>query len=110
MRRCRPAALLVMAEHGVGDPVWERPLGSGDPVSLTGLAVPDSFAQRLRGWNEEFERLALTDFEWESRETRSAWVRRGLVLAHELQSELPDMDVRYFHEDDDRPLRSLWTA
>ncbi len=33
--------------------------------------------------------------------------RTGLRLAQALQRELPDVDVRYFHADDDRPLRSL---
>ncbi|GAA4977946.1 hypothetical protein [Kineococcus glutinatus] len=103
----RPEALLVMAEHSVTDPVWERPLGTGGPVALGGLGVPDPLVQRLRGWNEQFERVALTDVGWESPRVRAAWVQRGLDLAHELQRELPDVDVRYFYADDDRPLRSL---
>ena len=103
----RPQALLVMAEHGVGDPVWDGPLGTGGSVSLGELGVSDALVQRLRGWNEQFEQLALTDFEWTSPETQAAWVQRGLDLAHQLQRELPEVDVRYFHADDDRPLRSL---
>ncbi len=99
----RPQALLVMAEYSVGDPVWDRPLGTGEPVSLHHLGVSDALVQRLRGWNEQFEQLALTDFEWESPQAHTAWVQQGLQLAH----ELPEVDVRYFHADDDRPLRSF---
>ncbi len=102
----RPEALLVMAEHGVGDPVWERPRGSGAPVSLSGLGVSAPLVQRLRAWNETFERSALTDDGWAGPEAESTWVQQGLDLAHELQQELPDIDVRYSHADDDRPLRS----
>ncbi len=103
----RPEALLVMAEYSVGDPVWDRPRGMGGPVSLRELDVSDSLVQRLREWNETFERSALSDDGWASSEDCSGWVQRGLALARELQQELPDVDVRYFHADDDRPLRSL---
>lgn len=103
----RPQALLVMAEYSVSDPVWDRPVETGEPVSLSELSVSDALVQRLREWNEQFEQLALTDFEWASPQTQAAWVQRGLDLAHELQQELPEVDVRYLHADDDRPLRSL---
>ncbi len=101
-----PAALLVMAEHGVGDPVWDRPRGGGEPVPLSGLGVSDSLVQRLRAWNGTYERSAPTDG-WADSGARTAWVRHGLALARELQQELPDVDVRYSHAGDDRPLRSL---
>lgn len=97
----RPEALLVMAEHSVGDPVWDRPRGTGSPVSLSELGVSAPLRQRLREWNEEYERSALDDDE------DPGWIRHGLTLAHDLQRELPGIDVRYFHADDDRPLRSL---
>jgi hypothetical protein len=103
----RPEALLVMAEHNVGDPVWDRPQGTGSPVTLSGLGVSDSLQQRLRAWNEVFERSALEIDDWDDPAADSAWVDEGLTLAHELQRELPDVDVRYFHADDDRPLRVL---
>lgn len=51
-----PTALLVMAEYGVDDPVWDRPVGHGGPVSLNELAVSESLVRRLREWNETFER------------------------------------------------------
>lgn len=103
--RQRMTALLVMAEHGVEDPVWNRPAGDGCPVSLSELGVSQGLVQRLRQWNDTFERLALTDFEWPSPAAEQEWVQHGLRLAHLLQRELPDIDVRYFHSDDDRPLR-----
>jgi hypothetical protein len=102
----RPAALLVMAEYSVGDPVWDRPRGRGGPVSLSELDVSEALVRRLRAWNETYERSALTDDGWASSESYSAWVQQGLALARELQNELPDVDVRYFHGDHDRPLRA----
>jgi hypothetical protein len=102
----RPEALLVMAEHGVQDPVWDRPRGTGEPVLLDEVGVSEALVQQLRSWNALYERSSLAD-DWASSPTEAGWVQRGLVLAGELQQELPDVDVRYFHADDDRPLRSL---
>ncbi len=99
----RPEALLVMAEYSVDDPVWDRPRGRGGPVSLSELDVSDSLVQRLRAWNQAYERSALTDG-WASSEAYPVWVQQGLALARELQQELPDVDVRYFHAGDDRPV------
>lgn len=98
----RPKALLVMAEYSGGDPVWDRPVGRGGMVELADLEVSESLARRLREWNEVFERSALSE-DWDD----PVWVEQGLALAHELQRELPDIDVRYGHADDDRPLRSI---
>lgn len=103
----RPVALLVMAEYSVDDPVWDRPLGEGGPVDLGELGVSDLLVRQLRAWNQTFERLALSDFEWESPQVESAWVDDGLQLARRLQDELPDLDVRYLHADNDRPLRAI---
>lgn len=101
----RPSALLVMAEYGVEDPVWARPTGHGGPVRLTDLGVTPQLVSRLRGWNEQFENLAATDFEWESPEVEDAWIREGLNLAYELQNQLPDIDISYAHDGDGRSVR-----
>ncbi|GIF23798.1 hypothetical protein BJ973_004409 [Actinoplanes tereljensis] len=92
----QPEALLVMAEYGGGDPVWDRPRGDGGQVELSELGVSASLVQRLRAWNDT----------WATPEPSEGWTEKGMALAHELQRELPDLDVRYFHGDDDRPLRS----
>jgi hypothetical protein len=105
LTRPRPVALLVMAEYGVTDPVWDRPHGDGGPVDLDELGVSADLIRQLRDWNEVFEHLALTDFTWSSPEAESAWADEGLRLAYLLQNELPDISIRYFHHDDDRPLR-----
>jgi hypothetical protein len=102
MENGRPTALLVMAEYSVDDPVWDRPVGRGGLVELADLEVSASLVRRLREWNGVFEVRALTD-DWDS----TSWSEEGLVLAQELQRELPDIDVRYYHGDDDRPLRSI---
>jgi hypothetical protein len=104
-----PVALLVMAEHGVDDPVWDRPVGDGEPVDLSDLGVSAALVQRLRAWNQTYQRLALTDFEWVNAQAESDWVNEGLRLAQQLQNELPDIAIRYLHADDDRPLRDSWS-
>jgi hypothetical protein len=91
----RPTALTIMVEHVDIDPVWDRPFGIGEPVDLTMLGVNGSLVQRLRVWNEEYGRTALTDFEWDSAQTAQAWHRTGLYLALELQNELWDIEIRY---------------
>ncbi len=89
----RPTALTVMAEHCVDDPVWDRPYGTGEPVDLPSLGVDDRLVGRLRAWNVQYERLALTDFTWESPQVEAAWELEGRHLAHALQDALPDVEV-----------------
>jgi hypothetical protein len=89
-----------MAEYAVGEPVWDRPYGDGgtfEAHDLRELGVSDALIARLRAWNEEYERLALTDFRWESGRTEAAWEQAGLDLARALQDELWDVEVRYAH-------------
>jgi hypothetical protein len=100
-----PTALMVMAEHGINDPVWDRPVGHGAPVNLSDLDVAPGLVQRLQAWNERFEDLAKTDFCWPSPDAEATWMREGRDLAYELQNELPDVQVRYAHDGDDRPMR-----
>jgi hypothetical protein len=100
-----PSAVLVMAEHGVGDPVWDRPTGTGDPLDLMALGVEPGLVGRLRTWNGRFEALASTGFRWPDEQAHRDWVADGLHLAHALQDVLPAVDVRYFEDHDDRPLR-----
>ncbi|MDP9830126.1 hypothetical protein [Kineosporia succinea] len=100
----RPVAVMVMAEYGVTDPLWNRPFGFTGPVDLAELGVSAALIMRLRAWNEIFEQYGLVD--WKGCPVPvDTWVSQGLTLAHQLQKELWDMDVRYFHGDDDRPLR-----
>jgi hypothetical protein len=94
-----PETLLVMAEYGVQEPIWGLPLG-GNLVDLDRLGVSGSLIRALRAWNDTYED-APNDQDW------PAWVQQGLTLAHELQAELPGLDVRYWHLDDDRTLRDI---
>jgi hypothetical protein len=78
-----------MAEHSVDDPVWDRPVGNGDPVDLAVLGVSAGLVARLRSRNEQFERLALLpDADWGSPAEEASWRRTGLHLAHERHREL----------------------
>ena len=95
-----------MAEHGADDGVWDSTPDHPGPVALDDLGgVSADLAGRLRAWNEEYERTALTDFEFPDPERERDWVRVGLGLAYELQNELTDIEISYAHDDDDRPVR-----
>ena len=97
--------MLVMAEHGISDPVWDRPGGTGDPLDLVALGVAEPLAQRLRDWNDRYRQLASTDWQWPGAEVEAAWVSEGRGLAYELQNALPDVEVRYHEDGATRPVR-----
>lgn len=100
-----PVAVLVMAEHGISDPVWDRPGGSGEPLDLAAMGVPESLAEQMQVWNGRYQDLATTDYEWPGHEVEAAWVAEGRRLAYELQNVLPDVEVRYHEDGDGRPVR-----
>ncbi|MBL7254006.1 hypothetical protein [Paractinoplanes lichenicola] len=100
----RPLALRVMAEHD-GDGLWDTDREHRGPADLDDLGLSAELAVRLRSWNGQYQRTALTDFEFPSPEAERRWVADGLRLAYELQNELPDIDVSYAHDDDHRPMR-----
>jgi hypothetical protein len=62
----RPHALRVMAEYMSDDPVWDSNLDHTGPVVLQDLGVSTQLVQRLQAWNEHFNGIALTDFEFAS--------------------------------------------
>jgi hypothetical protein len=75
------------------------------PVVLEHLGVSAQLVQRLRAWNERFNGIALTGFKFGSLDEERRWEQEGLHLANELQNELPDIEISYAHDTDDRPLR-----
>jgi hypothetical protein len=101
----RPVALRVMAEHTSGDPVWDGDADHYGPVVLEDLGVSASLVQRLRAWNDRYGATALTDFEFPSPDDEARWLRDGLNLAYDLQNEMPDIEISYAHDEDDRPMR-----
>jgi hypothetical protein len=101
----RPRALRVMAEYMSDDPVWDSDPDHMGPVVLADLGVSARLARRLRAWNDRFSDIALTDFEFPGAEERRRWLREGLTLAHELQNELPDIEISYAEDADRRPVR-----
>ncbi|GIF45264.1 hypothetical protein [Actinoplanes xinjiangensis] len=101
----RPHALRVMAEYMSDDPVWDSDLDHMGPVVLQDLGVSTQLVQRLQAWNERFNGLALTDFEFTSVDEERSWRREGLTLAYELQNELPDIEISYAEDTDPRPVR-----
>jgi hypothetical protein len=94
-----------MAEHSGDAGVWHSEPGHFGPVDVDDLGVSAELAHRLRAWNGQYQRTALTDFEFPSREEEQCWIREGLGLAYELQNELPDIAISYAHDDDSRPVR-----
>jgi hypothetical protein len=61
--------------------------------------------ERLRAWNERYNGIARTGYEFRTPDEEAVWQSEGLQLAHELQNELPDVEIRYAHNHDDRPVR-----
>jgi hypothetical protein len=101
----RPIALRVMAEYTGDDPVWDSDHDHYGPVDLGELGVSERLSQRLRSWNDRYGATALTDFEFPTPEDEADWRREGLDLAYDLQNELPDIDISYSEDGDDRPVR-----
>ncbi|GAA2713847.1 hypothetical protein Apa02nite_094290 [Actinoplanes palleronii] len=56
---------------------------------LNELGVSASMTRRLRAWNEMFGRYGSRDEDWAS----GGWADEGVAPAHELQRELPDVEV-----------------
>jgi hypothetical protein len=94
-----------MAEHAGDDGVWDNDSDHYGPVVLADPSVSSELVQRLQAWNEQYQRTALTEFEFPSPEEELRWTQDGLQLAHELQNELPDIEISYAHDADDRPVR-----
>jgi hypothetical protein len=94
-----------MAEYMSDDPVWDSDLDHMGPVILQDLGVSMQLVQRLQAWNERFNGIALTDFEFTSGDEERSWRQEGLAFAYELQSELPDIEIRYAEDTDPRPVR-----
>ena len=97
--------LTVMAEHGVDDPVWDRPQGTGYPVRLADLGVTEDLVSRLREWNAQFQRALLDESLSEGSANRNEWVDHGLQLAYDLQATLRGIEVFYWEDGNRRPLR-----
>jgi hypothetical protein len=98
-----PAVVLVMAEYGDLDGLWDRSPGAVGPLRGARLGVSPALAARLREWNAEFDRCGLVG--WDDPAAEDRWLRTGLHLAYDLQHELgPDVEVRYHHDDDPRPV------
>jgi hypothetical protein len=62
----RPHALRMMAEYMSDDPVWDSDVDHMGPVVLQDLGVSAKLVQRLQAWNERFNGIALTGFEFTS--------------------------------------------
>ncbi|WP_454084713.1 hypothetical protein [Georgenia sp. Marseille-Q6866] len=104
----RPTVVLVMSEWSVEYPLWDRSPGGLGLVDPEALGVSPSLAQRLRAWNGEHNDApdGPENFTWPSPQAGVEWRRRGLDLAYALQDELgPDVEVLYFEDGNDRPVR-----
>lgn len=87
------------------DPVWDSDLDHMGPVVLHDLGVSAQLVQRLQAWNERYNAIALTGFEFAGVDEEQRWRQDGRALAYELQNELPDIEISYFEDADPRPLR-----
>ncbi len=94
-----------MAEYLVDDPVWDSHVDHLGPVVLADLGVSAQLIRRLRAWNERFNSIALTNFEFSGADEQRRWERDGLRLAYDLQNELPDIEISYANDTDPGPVR-----
>lgn len=101
----RPVALRIFAEWGEQDPLWDDDPDHTGPVDPAELGVDVELVEQLRAWNERFNALGWTDCRWPDVDEERAWQQEGLRLAYRLQNELPDVEISYGHDTDDRPLR-----
>jgi hypothetical protein len=101
----RPVALRVMAEWVEQDPVWDGDIDHMGPVDPTEFGASDALVEQLRRWNKRSTALEETGHSWLDAEQVRAWRDEGLGLAYQLQNELPDIEISYVHDGDDRPLR-----
>jgi hypothetical protein len=108
-----PTVVELMAEHTDAF-LWNRsPDQQPDDdyvVDPAALGISPELVARLATWNTEWSRRELDLGGPGDRVVEAAaWAREGLRLAHRLQNEFDalghDIDVRYAHDDDPRPLR-----
>jgi hypothetical protein len=107
-----PTVIEVMAEYGPF--LWNRspdqdPFEDDYVVDPAALGISPGLIARLDAWNVEWGRRALGLGITEASPGTAEWGRTGLRLAYQLQAEFDalghDIDVRYAHDDDPRPLR-----
>lgn len=104
----RPTVVLVMFEWGLEYPLWDRSPGGIGPVDAETLGVSSKLAGQLREWSAEQDDLSTgpDHLEWRSHEAHLDWRRRGLHLAYALQDDVGfEIEVRYFEDGDERPVR-----
>ena len=97
-----------MFEWSVEYPLWDRSPGGFGSVDPEALGVSPDLARRLRAWNDEHNDTpnGPENFTWPTPQAGVDWQRRGLDLAYALRNELgPHIEVRYFEDEDARPVR-----
>ena len=87
------------------DPVWGGDMDHAGPVDLAELGASEALIQQLRGWNEQFNRIALSGFHFPTLDAGKEWLKHGLELAKRLQQKLPDIEIYYGGGSDERSLR-----
>ncbi|WP_156036120.1 hypothetical protein [Blastococcus sp. URHD0036] len=90
--KSRPS-LTVMPEYTVDLPVWHGPEGHRfnclDAEELAALGVSAGLIDRLRAWQQRFEREHPPFKTWYRPDELVAGVPMGVRLARQLQAELP---------------------
>ena len=107
-----PTVVELMAEH-TDHFLWNRsPDQQPDDdyaVDPAALGISPGLISCLDAWNAEWSRRALGLGVPEGSDGTAEWARTGVRLAYRLQDELDalghDIDVRYAHDDDPRPVR-----
>ena len=108
-----PTVVELMAEHTDAF-LWNRsPDRQPDDdyvVDAAALGISPALLARLHAWNADWSRWALGLASLGDRPfDEPGWAQEGLRLAYRLQNEFEalghDIDVRYAHDDDPRPVR-----
>ena len=76
------------------DPVWDR---EGVPAELADLPVSESLQERLRAWQEWYEREA-DAIDGRPTFDVASFASEGHALAREVKSALPDWTIVYLDE------------
>jgi hypothetical protein len=99
-----------MPEYGVDIPVWHGPGGPGDgsgclpAEELAALGVSEGLIERLRAWQESWERENPPFKTWNTADKVVAGVPLGVQLTRQLQAELPGHRVYLSGDPDPAPV------
>ncbi|MFC5928831.1 hypothetical protein D6T64_08805 [Cryobacterium melibiosiphilum] len=98
-----PTRVILMEEYTVTLPLWDRspsPDKTFGPFEPGDLGLPPDLEARLAAYNQRFERLMGSEFEWPSEQEHLDFVIDGHLLAAALQRAFGHRVLVLYREDD----------